>query len=318
VSFARPEHWLWDFWLADDGEQFHIFYLHAPKALGDPDLRHRNARIGHATSPDLRGWTDHGQIFEAGPAGSFDDTANWTGSVVRGHDGRWRLFYTGSHFLAAETNSNIETIGLAVSDDLFNWTKLPGPVCRADARWYETLGTSSWPEEAWRDPWVFPDADGRTWHMLVTARANAGDDMRRGVVGHAVSTDMEHWEVRPPLSAPGGDFAHLEVFQTLTIDGRNYLLFSCDTPKLAGALSGATGGIWYLPTGRLDGWHHPAAARLLATQRLYAGRVVRQRDGQWALMGFENGPPFTGRISDPVAITVHPDGRLSIDGDAAP
>ena len=44
------------------------------------------------------------------------------GSVVRGHDGRWRLYYTGSHFLSADTNSNIETIGLAVSDDLFNWT----------------------------------------------------------------------------------------------------------------------------------------------------------------------------------------------------
>jgi len=318
VTFARPEHWLWDFWLADDGEQFHIFYLHAPKALGNPDLRHRNARIGHATSPDLRNWTDHGQIFDAGPAGSFDGTANWTGSVVRGHDGRWWLYYTGSHFLSADTNANIETIGLAVSDDLFSWTKLPGPICRADARWYETLGTSSWPEEAWRDPWVFPDADGKTWHMLVTARANSGDDMQRGVVGHAVSTDMEHWEVRPPLSAPGKDFAHLEVFETFTINGQNYLLFSCDTPRLTGALAGKMGGIWYMPTGDFSGWHDPADARLLATQRLYAGRVIRQRDGHWALLGFENGPPFTGRISDPIVITAHADGHLSIDGDAAP
>lgn len=318
MSFARPDHWLWDFWLADDGEQFHIFYLHAPKALGHPDLRHRNARIGHATSPDLHHWTDHGQIFEAGPEGSFDGTANWTGSVVRGHDGRWWLYYTGSRFLSSDTNHNIETIGVAVSDDLFNWTKLPGPVCVADARWYETLGTSSWPEEAWRDPWVFPDADGKSWHMLVTARANAGDEMQRGVVGHAISTDMVHWEVLPPLSAPGKDFAHLEVFQAFTVGTQNYLLFSCDTPRLTGALAGKMGGVWYLPTGRFDGSHDPAGARLLATQRLYAGRVVRQRDGRWALMGFENGPPFTGRISDPIAITAHPDGRLSIEGDAAP
>lgn len=318
MTFARPEHWLWDFWLADDGEQFHIFYLHAPKSLGNPDLRHRNARIGHATSPDLYTWTDHGRIFEAGPAGSFDGTANWTGSVVRGPDGRWWLYYTGSHFLGPDTNSNIETIGVAVSDDLFNWTKLPGPICRADVRWYETLGTSSWPEEAWRDPWVFPDADGKTWHMLVTARANDGDEMQRGVVGHAVSTDMEHWEVCAPLSAPGKDFAHLEVFQTFTINGQNYLLFSCDTPRLTGALPGKMGGIWYMPTGDFAGWHDPAAAQLLATQRLYAGRLVRQRNGQWALMGFENDPPFAGRISDPIAITAHADGRLSIAGDAAP
>src|SRR5205085_11528965 len=120
-----------------------LFYLRAPKSLGHPDLRHRNARIGHASSPDLMVWTDHGQIFEPGPPGTFDDTANWTGSVVRGTDGRWRLYYTGSRFLSPQSNENIETIGMAASDDLFSWTKLPGPISRADTRWYETLGTSS-------------------------------------------------------------------------------------------------------------------------------------------------------------------------------
>ena len=40
--------------------------------------------------------------------------------------------------------------------------------------------------------------------------------------------------------------------------------------------------------------------------------------GHWALMGFENGPPFTGRISDPIPLIVHPDGTLSIAGEVAP
>lgn len=321
MAFSLPDHWVWDFWIADDGANFHLFYLHAPKSLGHPDLRHRNARIGHASSPDLMNWTNHGPIFAPGPPGSFDDTANWTGSVVRGHDGRWRLYYTGSHFLRADSNSNIETIGMAVSDDLFDWAKMPGPICRADARWYETLGTSSWPEEAWRDPWVFPDPDGRTWHMLITARSNEGDDMRRGVVGHAVSTDMDHWEVRPPLSETGGNFAHLEVFETFEIDSRNYVLFSCDTPRLSGDLAGTGGGIWYMPAPGLLGPFDPDMAQLLATQRLYAGRVIKQRNGQWALMGFEMADAagqFTGRLCDPIAITAHPDGRLTIEGEAAP
>jgi beta-fructofuranosidase len=318
VSFSRAGHWVWDFWLADDGERFHLFYLHAPRSLGDPDLRHRNARIGHATSPDLMDWTDHGQIFEPGLEGSFDDTANWTGCVVRGGDGRWRLYYTGSRFLSPASNHNIEAIGMAVSDDLHTWTKVPGAVCRADARWYETYGTSPWPEEAWRDPWVFPDPDGKQWHMLITARANSGDSMRRGVVGHAVSVDMEHWEVRPALSEPGVDFAHLEVLETVTIERRNYILFSCDTPRLSGTLAGTMGGVWYMPVASFTGPIDPGAARLLATQKIYAGRIVQQRSGQWALMGFENGPPFTGRISDPIPIVVHPDGSLSIAGEAAP
>ncbi len=318
MTFARPEHWLWDFWLADDGKSFHMFYLHAPKSLGNPDLRHRNARIGHATSLDLIDWTDHGQIFEPGPSGSFDDTANWTGSVARGHDGRWYLYYTGSHWLSPDNNHNIETIGLAVSDDLFTWTKQPGPICRADNRWYETYGTSSWTEEAWRDPWVFPDADGRTWHMLVTARANHGDDMQRGVVGHAVSRNMVDWVVQPPLSEPGGDFAHLEVFETFSIDKKKYVLFSCDTQRLAGKRAGEMGGVWYMPVDSFAGQMDPRKSQLLATQRLYAGRVVQQRDGQWALMGFHNGPPFLGTISDPNPITAHPDGTLSIADEAAP
>ena len=155
MGFNLADHWVWDFWLADDGERHHLFYLHAPKSLGNPDLRHRNARIGHATSADLRDWTDHGRAFDPGSPGSFDGSATWTGSVVRGPDRLWRMFYTGSRFLSADSNANIEAIGLATSPDLFSWTKRPGPICSADSQWYETLGTSSWPEEAWRDPWVF-------------------------------------------------------------------------------------------------------------------------------------------------------------------
>ena len=64
MVFALPDHWVWDFWLADDGGLFHLFFLHAPHALADPELRHRNARIGHATSSDLVDWTFHGVAFE--------------------------------------------------------------------------------------------------------------------------------------------------------------------------------------------------------------------------------------------------------------
>ena len=48
--------WVWDFWTADDGELYHLFFLHAPRALGNPDDRHYNASIGHAVSTDLHTW----------------------------------------------------------------------------------------------------------------------------------------------------------------------------------------------------------------------------------------------------------------------
>src|SRR3569833_4134345 len=87
MSFSLPDHWVWDFWLADDGQRFHLFFLHAPHNLCDPELRHRNARIGHATSADLTSWTFHGLAFAPGSPGSFDGSATWTGSVVRGGAG---------------------------------------------------------------------------------------------------------------------------------------------------------------------------------------------------------------------------------------
>ena len=45
--------WVWDSWYAQDGEETHVFFLKAPRSLGDPDLRHDRAVIGHAVSRDL-------------------------------------------------------------------------------------------------------------------------------------------------------------------------------------------------------------------------------------------------------------------------
>ena len=314
MAFSLPDHWVWDFWLADDGETYHLFYLHAPHALGNPDLRHRNARIGHATSRDLVAWQNHGRIFDAGAPGSFDDTATWTGSVVRGPDGQWRLFYTGSRFLSPDSNANIETIGVAVSDDLYTWRKLPGPIAVADPAHYETLGTSAWPEEAFRDPWVFAGDDGQ-WHMLITARANHGAVEVRGVVGHAISADMQSWQVQPPLSAIDGGFAHIEVPQVVEVEGTLHLLFCCDSPKLSGRLAGQMGGIWSVAIASPLGPYPIEKASLLVSQEFYAGRIATDRVGRAVLLAFDNRQVdgvFVGAISDPMPL------RLARKADGLP
>ncbi len=310
MGFALPDHWVWDFWLADDGERYHMFYLHAPKSLGHPDMRHRNARIGHATSPDLREWQSHGAIFAPGAPGTFDGTANWTGSVTRGDDGRWWLYYTGSHFLTADRHDNVETVGCAVSDDLFGWQKLPGPICRADPRWYETLRSSDWPEEAWRDPWVFKHA-GR-WHMLVTARANHGELMGRGIIAHATSDNMLDWQVQPPLSTIDSGFAHIEVPQIVEVEGQSFLVWCCDRSRLSGPLDGQIGGIWAVAVDDPLGPYDIARANLVADEALYAGRVAFTRSGQAVLLAFNNvqNGAFVGTVADPMPLTV----RKTADG----
>ncbi|MDO7883461.1 glycoside hydrolase family 68 protein [Antiquaquibacter soli] len=307
MTFTLDAHWVWDFWLADDGELFHLYYLHAPKSLGDPHLRHRNARVGHATSTDLRDWTDLGEVLAPGPEGAFDGSATWTGSVVAAPDGSWRMFYTGSRFLSADSHANVETVGVAVSRDLHSWTKLPGPIVTADPRWYEVLGTSEWPEEAWRDPWVYRDPSGEGWHMLLTARSASGDVRDRGVIAHATSDDLEHWTVQPPLSEPGAGFAHLEVPQLVEIDGSPVLLFSCDSPALAGERAGSTGGIWALVAESTTGPFDAKQARLVVDESLYSGRVIRDRSGRCVMLAFENSTAdggFSGVLSDPLPVAI--------------
>ena len=87
--------WTWDFWLADDGRSYHLYFLKAPRHIGHPDQRHWNASIGHATSPDLADWTVVCDAITPSGGPAFDDIATWTGSVVRGRDGTWFMFYTG-------------------------------------------------------------------------------------------------------------------------------------------------------------------------------------------------------------------------------
>ncbi|MHC9043212.1 family 43 glycosylhydrolase [Microbacterium saperdae] len=305
MTFSLATHWVWDFWFADDGESFHLYYLHAPKSLGDPQLRHRNARIGHATSTDLKNWSDHGEVLRPGAEDGFDGTATWTGSIIRDGDGLWRMYYTGSRFLSPDSHANVETIGMATSPDLHTWTKAPGPLSSAEAKWYETLGSSAWPEEAWRDPWVYPDPSGSGWHMLVTARSNTGDELDRGVIGHAISADLDGWEARPALSTAGAGFKHLEVPQIAEIDGRFALLFSCDSTHLAGARAGQVGGIWVVEAESATGPFNVADAVLLASEALYSGRLIQDRSGTWQMLAFENSTDdggFIGVLSNPVPV----------------
>ena len=305
MAFEKPGYYVWDMWFADDGDRFHMFYLHAPRAVGHPDLRHRHARIGRASSVDLSTWDDHGEVLGPGAPEGFDGTCTWTGSVVRDDGGTWHLFYTGTRFLAPDDPTdpaNIETVGHAVSRDLQHWTRRPGPVSTADPTWYETLGTSTWYEEAWRDPFVYRE-NGR-WVMLVTGRANHGDAVDRGVIARALSDDLETWTAAAPLSAPGAGFGHLEVFQVVTIEDQRFLIFSCDTARLAGARAGGLGGIWAVAE-RNGAWPLSDAA-LVVSQDLYAGRVVHDRQGRAVLMAFNNtgGAAFRGGISDPIPLRV--------------
>src|SRR5439155_17008157 len=170
---------------------------------------------------DLRRWELLPDAVVHADAPAWDDQAVWTGSVVRGPDGQWYLFYTG---VGRAGRGYDQRIGVAVSADLLTWHRAAaGPLLAVEPRWYESRGAAG---GAWRDPFVFADPDGDGWHMLITARARTGPAGGRGVVVYARAADLLHWEVQPPLSAPAG-FGHLEVIQVQVLGGQPVLIFSC-------------------------------------------------------------------------------------------
>ena len=83
--FKLPEAWVWDFWTVDDGEQYHLFFLYASRALKDPHARHYRASVGHAVSSDLVSWervTD--ALVRSDAPDSFDGQAVAVGKTCFG------------------------------------------------------------------------------------------------------------------------------------------------------------------------------------------------------------------------------------------
>ncbi len=295
--------WVWDFWLVDDGDRFHLFFLKASRALQDPDLRHGRAAIGHAVSDDLVHWSELADALVAGDEPGFDDLATWTGSVVRDPGGPWRLFYTG---IDRAGGGLAQRIGQATSDDLLTWHRTD-LLLESDPRWYETTPVGTWPDVAWRDPWVMPGTGGEGWRMLVTARAAHGERNHRGVVGQATSDDLRTWRAGPPLSTPDGGFGQLEVLQHAVVDGQPLLMFSCLPTEMATEREDRRrGGVWVVPVEEpLEHVDIERAVRVTSAA-LYSGRLVQDRSGAWVMLAFRNldeTGDFVGEIADPIPVT---------------
>lgn len=305
--FELPDHWIWDSWIADDGTAYHLFFLKAPTSVEGPGTRHTIATIGHATSTDLVTWEDRGDALRPGATG-WDDLSLWTGSVVRGDDGVWRMFYTG--LSTAGRGIFDQRLGLAESDDLMTWRRVgTAPVLDIDPRWYKTLDDGSGASETWRDPFVFRDPGGDGWHMLVTARLTGAPRFDDGVLAHARSHDLRNWELGPPLSEPAG-FGQIEVPQVRLVDGQPLLVFTCHPDEQTEQRKASSGLFctWSVLGDSLTGpWDISRAQPFVEEPALFAAPLVQERDGGWAFVGFRNLEPqgiHEFHIIDPVPVAL--------------
>lgn len=305
------DEWVWDSWYAWQGETLHAFYLKAPKSLGDPNLRHHNARVGHSTSSDGITWQHHADALAPNASESFDDQAIWTGSVLH-HAGVWHMFFTG---IDRRTKGRIQRVGHATSTDLFDWVRVGSePILTAAAPNYAVAELDPRGEEPFRDPWVFWHAG--EWHMLVTARAAGDDTAGAGNMAHATSPDLFNWTLRQPLISASG-FDQLEVFQVVEVEGNWFLIFCtgaldvrrAGVPKAFATYAAPAAG----PLGPFD---LDGAKPIPESGGVYAARVVRFPDASQRLIGFlDSGEPggFQGVIGNPKKLRVDAEGALVFD-----
>lgn len=321
MTLALPDHWIWDSWYAREGDLWHAFFLQAPKSLGDPDLRHWNVSVGHATSRDLRAWDHLGTCFRPSEDEAWDDYTTWTGSVVRDGDGLWHLFYTGAR---RDEEGLKQRIGHATGRDLHGWERVGAGPCldlAPEAALYEELRLGFWHDRAFRDPWVMRDPEGEGWLMFFTARVpgiaepNAG-----GAIGFATSPDLCDWTLQPPVFS--GGFGQLEVPQVIRLDGRWFCLFCTSAQHFSKDQAEAT------PGGPVTGTHYlvgesPRGPWRVAPGpfldgglpcRRYAARILETEDGP-VLLGFADRPDglhFQGHVTDPDPVEVTGDGLLRV------
>ena len=319
MTLKIADKWLWDFWFAQDGPDTHIFYLQAPRNLPQEVMRHWHVSIGHAVSGDLVNWEVLPDALQPSSKSEniWDNASTWTGSVFY-HSDQWYMFYTGAN---QQEKGLMQRIGLATSTNLIDWQKHPAnPVLVADPQWYEMLDLRMWHDHAWRDPWVF-ELDGR-FHAFITARSNTGHKSARGVIAHAWSADLIQWEVGPPVAAPG-EFGHMEVPQLVEINGRFYLIFCVGMGEYAETRRNRPGIELVTGTHYLVG-DQPLGPFAFLTDKFllgdeagsrYAGKVIRDPNGNWVLMtshSWTGDSGFIGEIADPLPLQVAADGRLSV------
>lgn len=308
VALKLPGQWVWDSWFAFDGQNHHAFYLQASRALGDQNRRHRNVTVGHAISSDLKNWTVVADALTPSEVPAPDSWTTWTGSVVKGDDGLWWMFYTGT---SREDAGERQTVCAATSTDLMTWNKVEDlPVAAADERWYKTLA-AGYDNEPFRDPWVFKLPGQNEWTMLTTAGSIEAQSRREeAIMGVAKSADLKTWTIQPPLGGPGQGFGETEVFQFEIVDGVPILLFCCGSQWLSDErrAAGEIGGVYSMPVAQDLSEVNFNRATLFPDTSLYASRLVQNTDGDWNLIAFLNNVDgeFVGELCDPIPVTADP------------
>ena len=316
----RDDAWIWDSWIADDGEQLPpVLPVTRPAPCGDPAQRHVHATIG-ACHLARSHRVDRPRHRPGAAVSGWDDLALWTGSVVRGDDG---VLADVPH---RDQHRRARTAGPADRRGRCPTTCSPGgaSVDRAGARWpdppwYCTLDERPRRQRDVAGPVRVPRPGGDGWRMLITARAATVTDRNDdGVLAEARSDDLRELGSSARRSAlPGAGFGQLEVAQVQP-DRRARRCWSSPATRrsMTASAVATSGALLHLVGGRRlprpAPGTSPAPGRSQPNRTLFAAPLVQQPRRHWAFVGFRNLEAvgiYGFEIVDPVPVVLR-DGRL--------
>lgn len=234
--FYKPEGaWAADFIPFYRDGRYHLFYLHDWR---DATQHGEGTPWFQVSTEDFVRFAEHGEML---PRGSREeqDLYVFTGSVIEA-EGGYHIFYTGHNPHFPKQGRPAQAIMHAVSQDLLHWEKIREHTFYAPADQYE-------PND-WRDPFVFWNPEEGEYWMLLAARLRVGPSRRRGCTALCSSANLERWQVREPLWAPGLYYTH-ECPDLFAMGGWWYLVFSEFSERCVTRyrMSRSLSGPWLVP-----------------------------------------------------------------------
>lgn len=209
AEFRHADRYLKDFYVLKNNDTYHLFYnigladeKQEWQQPGNEDM------FGHATSKDLKKWEYHPGVLAIQPL-TWEESTVSAPSIIKGGDGKFHMAYTG---FGRDGN---QQMGLATSEDLFNWTRDPRNPVLQGAAW------TGWRPKLWadfRDPDLFPMADGFTYLFNTVHVPNVG-----GAVAVSRSKDLVTWEDLGPERALYPGFHPAESARAFSHGGKVYV-----------------------------------------------------------------------------------------------
>ncbi|MHB1152743.1 MAG: glycoside hydrolase family protein [Eubacteriales bacterium] len=281
MNFHGKGMFQWDTWYCKkkDTEEVHAFYLQGLRP-GSTRSRYDADCLGHAVSYNLLDWEEFPPVITPEPIGKTGDLTNWTGSTIE-HEGKYYMFYS---IRSSASQGKEQLIGLAVSDDMYNWTKYENnPIITPDPRWYNTTQNYSINKIVDCRDLMVVKHDLKAGYFGVFATRIPTEELPEGAVfAGAYSEDLKSWEQTPPvLQSKENQYSIVEMPDLFQFEGKWYLTWLEDTSYGKREILGdifLTSGTVYAVSNKVEGPYTEPEDNILIASMGFNGLSCRTVD----------------------------------------